>query len=175
MTTGRINQVAILGHTSGPFPVTACSDSTLSARLRGGAPPASAPELEEKGAKRGPRRGPHRSRATARQRKCKTAEHRQGGHCAAPRARRHRGRAKQAPPHRVPSRRNPPTPGRTANGKPPCASTPWTWGDASSQKRRGGEGPGAPGAGSFPRTRLRLPETGPTAATLPTPSSSSRM
>jgi len=38
MTTGRINQVAILGHTSGPE--AACSDSTLSARLRGRAPPA---------------------------------------------------------------------------------------------------------------------------------------
>lgn len=57
MTTGRINQVAILGHTSGSM--AACSDSTLSARLRGGAPPTGLPDpIHERGGRgTGPRRG----------------------------------------------------------------------------------------------------------------------
>lgn len=64
MTTGRINQVAILGHTSGPG--AACSDSTLSARLRGRAPPTGLPDPKRARGARGAMEGPRRSRATAR-------------------------------------------------------------------------------------------------------------
>lgn len=176
MTTGRINQVAILGHTGGP--TAACSDSTLSARLRGRAPPAGLPDLKRTKGARGAMEGPRRSRATARP--LTGAEQPSTGWGAIVRHRvpaaPQRGVAAHAPPHRVPLQRNPPTLGRTARCKLPHGSTPLTW-DTSGQKNVGDrvEIRGAPQAGSVPRTRLRLPQTGRRAATLPAPSSSSCM
>ena len=151
MTTGRINQVAILGHTSGPG--AACSDSTLSARLRGRAPPAELPDLKRT---RGPRDHGGATSVTGNgptTRACKTAEHRLGGHCAAPRARRHEGVAGRAPPHRVPK------PADTRlNGTVQAAARKHAVDmDTSGQTKGVIEVRGAPKAGSVPRTRLRLP------------------
>ena len=135
MTTGRINQVAILGHTGGPR--AACSDSTLSARLRGRAPPTGLPDLKSTKGARGAMEGhvghgqrPDRSRVQDSRAPdggplCGTA-------CPPPR----RGVAGHAPPHRVPLQGNPPTLGRTARCKLPHGSTPLTW-DTSGQKNVG--------------------------------------
>lgn len=92
---------------------------------------------------------------------CKTAERRMGGHCAAPRARRHgERRLRHAPPHRVPLQSNPPTLGRTARCKLPHGSTSLTC-DTSGQKTKGAiQIRGAPMADSGPRTWARLPRTG---------------
>lgn len=90
---------------------------------------------------------------------CRTAEHRMGGHCAAPRARRREGGgwARSAAQSPI-TKRNPPTLGQTARCKLPHGSTPLTW-DTSGQKNVGGrvEIRGTPEAGSIPRARLRLP------------------
>lgn len=157
MTTGRINQVAILGHTGSPR--AACSDSTLSARLRGRAPPAGLPDLKRTKGARGAMEGPRRSRATARP--LTGAGQPSTGWGAIVRHRvpaAAKGVAGHAPPHRVPLQRNPPTLGQTARCKLPHGSTPLTW-DTSGQKNVGGrvEIRGTPEAGSIPRTRLRLP------------------
>lgn len=135
MTTGRINQVAILGHTSGPR--AACSDSTLSARLRGRAPPTGLPDPKRTRGARGAMEGPRRSRATARP--LTGAGRPSTGWGAIVRHRvpaAAKGVAGHAPPHRVPLQRNPPTLGRTAQCKLPHGSTPLTW-DTSGQKTQG--------------------------------------
>lgn len=156
MTTGRINQVAILGHTGGPR--AACSDSTLSARLRGRAPPAGLPDLKQTEGARGAMEGPRRSRATARP--LTDAGQPSTGWGAIVRHRvpaATKGVAGHAPPHRVPLQKNPPTLGRTARCKLPHGSTPLTW-DTSGRKNVGGrvEVRGTtPEAGSVPRTRDR--------------------
>ena len=118
MTTGRINQVAILGHTSGPE--AACSDSTLSARLRGAHDSRDGSRGPENG---GGGKGPRGATSIA----CNgttahacstTGAPAGGGHRAAPRACRRQGHPRRvaghAPPHDVPSCRGPPTLDRTA-------------------------------------------------------------
>lgn len=175
MTTGRINQVAILGHTSGPG--ATCSDSTLSARLRGRAPPTGLPDPRRTRGARGTMEGPRRSRATARP--LTGAERPSTGWGAIVRHRvpaATKGVAGHAPPHRVPLQRNPPTLGRTAQCKLPHGSTPLTW-DTSGQKnvggwsRSGGHRRPAPSRERGSASRERADG----AATLPTPSSSSCM
>lgn len=160
MTTGRINQVAILGHTSGPG--AACSDSTLSAQLRGRAPPAGLPDPKRTRGRGGPWRdhvghGQRPDHSRVQNGRAPDGGPLYGTACTPPQ----RGVAGHAPPYRVPLQRNPPTLGGTARCKLPHGSTPLTW-DTSGQKNVGGgvEIRGAPKAGSVPRTRLRLPRTG---------------
>ena len=161
MTTGRINQVAILGHTGGPR--AACSDSTLSARLRGRAPPTGLPDLKSTKGARGAMEGPRRSRATARP--LTGAGQPSTGWGAivrhrVPAATKGGGRARaaaQSPITRKPANTRP-------NGTMQAAARKHAvdMGHLGPKKRRGMvEIRGTPPkAGSVPRTRLRLPRTG---------------
>lgn len=183
MTTGRINQVAILGHTSGPK--VACSDSALSARLRGEARSAwgdSRDPNDKRGGRGQARRLTSVTRNGTATRACGTAEGRLGVHRAAPRARRREGAPKGGLARAVAQSPNTSqTIGGTARCKPPHGSTPLTWapparppkGTRGGSRSEGHRGP-APSRRHGPASRPKEQGSGK-AATLPTPSSSSCM
>lgn len=161
MTTGRINQVAILGHTGGPR--AACSDSTLSARLRGRVPPAGLPDLKRTKGARGAMEGPRRSRATARPLTGAGQPSTEWGAIVrhrVPAATKGGGRARtaaQSPITKKPANTRP-------NGTMQAAARKHAvdMGHLGPKKRRGRvkiRGT-PPKASSVPRTRLRLPRTG---------------
>lgn len=160
MTTGRINQVAILGHTSGTG--AACSDSTLSARLQGRAPPTGLPDPKRTRGTRGPWRVHVGHGQRPDDSRMQNGRAPAGGPlCGTARPPPRRGVAGRAPPHRVPLRENQPANTRL-NGTMQAAERKHAVDMRHLGPKNVGEVEirGAPTAGSVPRTRLRLPRTG---------------